>query len=103
MKKDLQNLIIKKKLNAFIEKTHKHNRERSFNQRKNDATRQVIKHADYVIRSSTSGALVSFDQLYDFGKHKSDVPLDSFLSYYIYRTEETENKKRANRKQILEK
>ena len=52
-----------------------------------------------MIKASTSGELVSFDQLYDFGKYKSNVPLDSFLSYYIYKTEETENTKKLLRKQ----
>ena len=103
MKKDLQNLLNKQKLNAFLERTHKRNKEQSISQRKNDATRQVLKHTDQMIKASTSGELVSFDQLYDFGKYKSNVPLDSFLSYYIYKTEETENTKKLLRKQQKEK
>ena len=61
MKKNLQSVINKQRLNAFLERTQKRNKDRSISQRKNDATRQVLKHADHVIKSSTSGAFMSFD------------------------------------------
>ena len=103
MKKDLENLINKQRLNAFLEKTQKRNKERSISHRKNDATRQVLKHTDHAIKAANSSEYVSFDQMYDFGKYKSELPLDSFLSYYIYKTEETENNKRLHRKLMKEK
>ena len=35
------------------------------------------------------------DSLFDFGKKKTKVPLDSFTEYYAYKTEEMENNKRV--------
>ena len=71
-------------------------------QRKNDATKQVIKHADMMIKLVGSGAVPKQEMVFDFGKRKQKAPLESFTAYYLYKTEEMENAKRLLRKQQLE-
>ena len=45
---------------------------------------------------------MNHDALFDFGKKKTKVPLDSFTEYYAYKTEEMENNKRVQRKLLIE-
>ena len=55
-----------------------------------------------MIKNANSGVIVNHDALFDFGKKKTKVPLDSFTEYYAYKTEEMENNKRVLRKLALE-
>ena len=55
-----------------------------------------------MIKNANSGVIVHHDSLFDFGKKKTKVPLDSFTEYYAYKTEEVENERRVKRKMMLE-
>lgn len=55
-----------------------------------------------MIKNAAAGIVVNHDALFDFGKKKTKVPLDSFAEYYAYKTEEKENELRMKRKALIE-
>lgn len=89
---------VRQNVKRFNETTKKRNKETMVVQKKNDATKQVLKHADTMIKLAESGVVVKQETLFDFGKRKQKAPLDSFTEYYVYKTEELENAKRLIRK-----
>merc|ERR1712176_896518 len=98
----MQKIAMKNRMNEFLEKTYKKNKDSVVSAKKNDSTKQVLKHADQMIRNAAAGVVVNHDALFDFGKKKTKVPLDSFFEYYAYKTEEMENEKRVKRKMMIE-
>ena len=95
LKVDMQKIAMKNRVKEFLEKTYKRNKDTVICAKKNDSTKQVIKHADQMIKNANSGIVVNHDALFDFRKKKTKVPLDSFTEYYAYKTEEMENNKRV--------
>ena len=93
---------IKQNVRNFNLTTKKRNKDSVICQKKNDATKQVLKHADMMIKLADSGVVEKQETLFDFGKRKQKAPLDSFTEYYLFKTEEMENSKRLVRKQQLE-
>ena len=102
MKPEMQKIATKNRVKTFLEKTYKRNKDTVITAKKNDSTKQVIKHADQMIKNANAGVILNHDALFDFGKKKTKVPLDSFTEYYAYKTEEMENNKRVQRKLLLE-
>ena len=93
---------IRQNVKNFNLTTKKRNKDSVICQKKNDATKQVLKHADMMIKLADSGVVEKQETLFDFGKRKQKAPLDSFTEYYLFKTEEMENSKRLVRKQQLE-
>ena len=102
MKKSMQKIAMKNRVAEFLEVTYKRNKDTVVSAKKNDSTKQVLKHADQMIKHAAAGTVASHDSLFDFGKKKTKVPLDSFTEYYAYKTEEKENDLRVKRKMLIE-
>ena len=102
MKESMQKIAMKNRVNEFLEATYKRNKDTVIVAKKNDSTKQVLKHADQMIKNAAAGIVVNHDALFDFGKKKTKVPLDSFTEYYAYKTEEKENDIKVKRKALIE-
>ena len=100
--KDIMQAALRQNVKNFNLTTKKRNKEAVIVQKKNDATKQVIKHADMMIKLAESGVVPKQEMVFDFGKRKQKAPMESFTAYYLYKTEEMENAKRLLRKQQLE-
>ena len=102
MKASMQKIAAKNRMLEFLEETYKRNSNSVVSAKKNDSTKQVLKHTDQMIKQAESGIVINHDALFDFGKKKTKVPLDSFTEYYAYKTEEKENELRMKRKALIE-